>query len=173
MIKKIFFTLLIMLVSSNISFAKSADEVDSKNNNKIDEKNLNEAKSEPHFDLPKKDAKEQCEEVERVYNQCLDVIKKTDYKMVKCGNVYIDVFTTDGEDLHMLILDKYETKIGITLGKYPDYENGMYIGFSDSKKYIIKSKLVNFDFLQETKYKKFNIRNCYIENVDKNTNSFN
>ena len=68
MIKKIFFTLLIILASSNVSFAKSADEVDGKNNNKINAKNLNEAKSEPHFDLPKKDAKEQCEEVERVVN---------------------------------------------------------------------------------------------------------
>ena len=68
MIKKIFFTLLLILASSNISIAKSADEVDGKNNNKIDAKNLNEAKSEPHFDLPKKDAKEQCEEVERVAN---------------------------------------------------------------------------------------------------------
>ena len=54
MIKKIFFTLLIILASSNISFAKSDAEVDGKNNNKIDAKNIGEAKSEPHFDLPKK-----------------------------------------------------------------------------------------------------------------------
>ena len=42
MIKKIFFTLLIILASSNISFAKSDAEVDGKNNNKIDAKNAKE-----------------------------------------------------------------------------------------------------------------------------------
>jgi hypothetical protein len=90
MIKKIFFTLLIILASSNVSFAKSVDEVDSKNNNKIDEKNLNEAKSEPHFDLPKKDAKEQCEEVERVIKECNNISK--DGKINKCGNIYVRSF---------------------------------------------------------------------------------
>jgi uncharacterized protein YgiB involved in biofilm formation len=64
---------LIILASSNVSFAKSVDEVDSKNNNKINAKNIDEAKSEPHFDLPKKNAKEQCEEVERVYKECHNI----------------------------------------------------------------------------------------------------
>ena len=106
MIKKIFFTLLIILASSNISFAKSDDEVDGKNNNKIDAKNIDEAKSEPHFDLPKKDAKEQCEEVERVVKECKNEIKLSENEnnysitsdspiytngslLKKCGNIFL------------------------------------------------------------------------------------
>ena len=48
-------------------------------------------KSEPHFDLPKKDAKEQCAEVERVVKECSNNISKNG-KMYKCGNFYISSF---------------------------------------------------------------------------------
>ena len=159
MLKKIFLTLLAIVVLSNGSLAKS--------NNETNTNNSNELKPEPYFDLPKKDAKEQCEEVERVYSYCLSIVEKTDHKMVRCGNVYIDEFTTDGEDLHMLILSKLKTKIGITLGKYPDYENGIYIGYIDDKQYMVKNELVDFDFLKKVKYQKFKIKNCYIENYRK------
>jgi hypothetical protein len=122
MIKKIFFTLLIMLVSSNISFAKSNDEVDSKNNNKINAKNINEVKSEPHFDLPKKDAKEQCEEVERVVNliETKNVVREiNDFKIVDI-NICHESFDGQGyfsgcevSDIAYMVLKK-NRPVGIT-----------------------------------------------------------
>lgn len=60
------------------------------NKNPISAKGFVEPKSEMHFDLPKKDAKEQCAEVERVIRECGDILK--DGMMHKCGNVYVRSF---------------------------------------------------------------------------------
>ncbi len=47
--------------------------------------NLSIAKEEPYFDLPKKDPKEQCEEVARVYKECNNISDN----FQKCGNVHV------------------------------------------------------------------------------------
>lgn len=83
MIKKIFITLLIIFASSEISFAK--------NNNEITTKNFDGLISpELHFDLPKKDAKEQCAEVEKIIRKCGNISK--DGKINRCANVYLGSF---------------------------------------------------------------------------------
>lgn len=60
------------------------------NKNQINVGNFVEEKSQPNFDLPKKDAKEQCKEVERVISECKDIPK--DGVMHNCGNVYVRSF---------------------------------------------------------------------------------
>jgi hypothetical protein len=176
MIKKIFFTLLIMLVSSNISFAKSVDEVDGKNNNKIDEKNIDEAKSEPHFDLPKKDAKEQCEEVERVTKECQDEIKlsenESNYSIAsdspiyingsllkKCGNIFL-ISSLDLPDTctSMLIINNRGRYVGIKkrCQKWKDIE---YF-------YIDRNGYIGMIYDEKEKHKKdltvLKTRDCHI-----------
>lgn len=157
MIKKIFFTLLIILASSNVSFAKSADEVDGKNNNKINAKNLNEAKSEPHFDLPKKDAKEQCEEVERVYKECRNIGDN----FQKCGNIYIKevhLYGNEGEDGQiegpgLIIKDGHGNYIGTSWHS----NDGNYIANDNNEYFKVDSKptrIKNNNFLK--------IQNCYL-----------
>ena len=47
-----------------------------------------ENKTALHFDLPKKDAKDQCKEVERAIRSCNDIQKKTDHTY-ECGNIKI------------------------------------------------------------------------------------
>jgi hypothetical protein len=165
-----------MLVSSNISFAKSVDEVDSKNNNKIDEKNLNEAKSEPHFDLPKKDAKEQCEEVERVYNICKNNISAKNWNdLHKCGNVYIklaEVYYAEygcGGGATPIITDSGHKIIGIDGGYSSsdtilfgkDMENLECIYSDDKKKYKEKLKISNI-ILEVSK--------CYVKEIKNSLN---
>jgi len=82
MVKKILTTLLIIIASSNISFAKS--------NNQITAKNSDELSSKSNFDLPKKDAKEQCKEVERIISECGNILKNG--KIYRCGNIYLGSF---------------------------------------------------------------------------------
>lgn len=50
----------------------------------------------PHFDLPKKNAKEQCAEVERVYEECYLTSNNTRpllTGMHKCGNILFRTFS--------------------------------------------------------------------------------
>jgi len=70
MFKKMFSILFIIIFLPAASFAKD------------------EPKSEIHFDLPKKDAKEQCTEVQRVLSSCNQVQKKSDH-IKECGNIKI------------------------------------------------------------------------------------
>ena len=77
MIKKIFTTLLIIFASSEISFAKNNNEITTKNSDGL-------ISPELHFDLPKKDAKEQCSIVIELYKQTR---KKTNNKFI-VGNLY-------------------------------------------------------------------------------------
>ena len=69
--------------------------------------------TEPHFDLPKKDAKEQCAEVERVIRECGENTI-TDGKIHKCGNVYV-----------MFPMAGMETEDGIVVLN----SNHLYVGF--------------------------------------------
>jgi len=81
--------------------------------------------SEPHFDLPKKDAKEQCKEVERVFYECQDEVELSQNEasipvniggtiahqdnggvLKKCGNVYLVMSPPIYDTCHaMLIID--------------------------------------------------------------------
>jgi hypothetical protein len=136
MIKKIFFTLLIILASSNVSFAKSNDEVDGKNNNKINAKNLNEAKSEPHFDLPKKDAKEQCEEVERV----IDTIMTQNESIYDGPGVY-NFFDKEKEKFIAYSYDSF-----LLMNENEEYLNKSFILIYDiyKKKYLAMPDKIHF-----------------------------
>ena len=123
--------------------------------------------TEPHFDLPKKNAKEQCAEVERVYEECEKIMMPTDWKMIKCGNVYLDGFTTDDEDVHMVIYDKKHNIVGITVNGEDEHEDGIedkiYYEMNDKRKYIINANNIDFKKIDKSdlkKLKKINIKNC-------------
>jgi len=146
MLKRIFITLLIIIASSNGLFAKS--------NNEANAKNSNELRSAPHFDLPKKDSKEQCAEVERVYEECRNEIKLSESEasfpvnvggviasqdnggvIEKCGNIYLisSSYLTDA-CTSMLIINDRGQYVGIKkrCDKWKDieyfYMDGGYIG---------------------------------------------
>jgi len=102
------------------------------------------AKSEPHFDLPKKDAKEQCEEVERVVRECKDKIRLSENEasipvniggvnatqtnggiLKKCGNVYlISSWALPDTCTAMVIINQRGQYVGINkrCSKWKDIE---------------------------------------------------
>ena len=129
--------------------------------------NLSIAKEEPYFDLPKKDPKEQCEEVARVVRECSYIMDRINWNNSKCGNVFLDGFTLDGENMRMIIYDKNHNIIGIAIGgddeEELNTEDGIYYEINKGIKYIFNQK--NIDFAKTNKkdlkkMKKMNIKNC-------------
>lgn len=85
--------------------------------------NLSIAKEEPYFDLPKKDPKEQCEEVEKPRNTCGRNINAQNWSdFHKCGNVYIKLAEVEyleygcGGGTTDIILDKNYKIVGMQSG---------------------------------------------------------
>jgi hypothetical protein len=73
-------------IDTKNGFAITAEDSLNKNNTQ------NTKQTEPYFDLPKKDAKEQCDEVERVYDECYqsdEVFPKINDKY-RCGNILFE-----------------------------------------------------------------------------------
>jgi len=103
MLKKFLISLVLFVLcflDTKNGFEITAEDTLNKNNTQ------NIKQTEPHFDLPKKDAKEQCDEVERVTKECKDEIKLSENEnsysisvdspiytngsiLQKCGNIYL------------------------------------------------------------------------------------
>ena len=143
MLKKIFITLLIIIASSNGLLAKS--------NNEANAKNSNELRLAPHFDLPKKDAKEQCAEVERVAKECQDEIKLSEnensYSIASDSSIY-----TNGS-----VLQKCKNIFLISSWDLPDActsmviinNSGQYVGISKRCK---KWKDIEYFYMDRSGY---------------------
>ena len=108
-------------------------------------------KSEPHFDLPKKDAKEQCEEVERVVDliETKNVVREiNDFKIVDI-NICHESFDGQGyfsgcevSDIAYMVLKKNRpvgiTKIIFNLHNKANlgYKEGYFVDIRSYKKYL-------------------------------------
>ena len=113
MSKKIFIRFfLICLISPTLLFAE--------NKNQMDNGNFVETESEPYFDLPKKDAKEQCKEVRRVLSSCNDVNKKFRH-IQECGNVKIINITSYVRNKHGGYDDDWQNDGRIIVNKNGEY----------------------------------------------------
>ena len=111
-------------------------------------KNLEkETKSEPHFDLPKEDAKEQCEEVERVVKDFY--IEESDYE---CGQI-----NTSASELgikNLFYCDNFNNKNNFFTIIYNYTNRPVGILLSNSKKFIYRS-----GYLYSDDFKHYNISN--------------
>ena len=107
--------------------------------------------TEPHFDLPKNDAKAQCAEVERVIRECGENTI-TDGKIHKCGNVFfkhVHFFGSDADDGQIegpgLIITNHNGQyIGTSWfgddGLYASLNNEEYFKVSTGDKILDKQK---------------------------------
>ena len=122
-------------------------------------------KSEPHFDLPKKDAKEQCEEVERVVRECGNISKNS--KMHKCGNFYIRSFyfyplhdLSYGGLEPYLIMDQFGNYIASNIADkmtfVSKYKDNKIFETKDSDLKISTKKNVTVFYNQNCKFTKIN-----------------
>ena len=134
-------------------------------------------KSEPHFDLPKKDEKEQCAEVERVDYVCgANAVKAKAWETpYRCGNVYIklaEVYYTEygcGDGTNSFILNNLGNIIGILNDLLPnktilfgkDMENLECIYSDERKKH--KKQLKNSKIIIE-------VDKCYAKEIKNHKN---
>ena len=108
--------------------------------------------TEPHFDLPKKDAKEQCRTMNSVYSNFIQKSQDTDNVKI----FYTDII--DGDGYSIFVLNQYGIISGILLGENEN-ENGKYYGYYyQNNLWITKHKPKNYSFLLD-------IENCKVKQL--------
>jgi hypothetical protein len=130
--------------------------------------NLSIAKEEPYFDLPKKDPKEQCEEVARVVRECKDYLQ-INGKMHKCKNIYIASFyfyplteMSYGGLMPYLIADEYGNLVASNI------EQEMFLVKNLKSDKLFEDSGKNFDENEPNNIIRLLNKNCKIININFN-----
>jgi hypothetical protein len=120
--------------------------------------------TEPHFDLPKKDAKEQCKEVERVVSECYknsDDVDNFRGTLKNCYNMYI-LYPPAGMDIEegIIVINKSGMYVGFRsmVSNTPgDIENFIFSNYGEITKIYDKHPHKNQTILTT--------QSCYIKSI--------
>jgi hypothetical protein len=108
--------------------------------------------TEPHFDLPTKDAKEQCRIINSVYGKFVEKNQNTDNVRM----FYSDII--DGDGYSIMMLNQHGIISGILLGEN-DNENGRYYGYYyQDNLWIVREKPANYSLVLD-------IQNCKVKQL--------
>ena len=125
--------------------------------------------TELHFDLPKKNAEEQCREMDKIYKNILDIQKQYNqdsynkkhpfWQLHKIGNVYVkSIRSYDYDGYIMLVLDEYGRYIGIS-SEMLNSKDTYYFG---------NTNMLHLSVKQKSYPNKIKTHGCYITSINFN-----